>query len=90
MELHRYKEVKAKGGATMQRLGPNTYQIIAKRYDASTGAEQEPEIIPVNKVGIKSGLEQLIKQRETLDQQIASLEELEAEMIAMESEVPTP
>lgn len=82
MELHRFKELKEKGGASLQKLGPKTYQIVSKRYDASTGEELEPELQAVNIEGIDNSLKALEKQINDLTKMKEGLEQLKAEVEA--------
>lgn len=88
MELGRYKEIKEKGAASLQKLGPDTFQIVAKRYDSSTGVEQAPEIAQVNKQGLDSAIKQVEAQMKSLQDALDSLNMLKSEIDAEQPQQP--
>jgi hypothetical protein len=53
MDLLSYVASKAKGGITLTKLGPETYQIVAKKFDAATGVETYPEVLTVSRQNVK-------------------------------------
>lgn len=61
MQMEKYLERKAEGTAKLQRLGPDTYQVVARRWDAASGKELPPEIVQCNREGIGA----YVKQTET-------------------------
>ena len=58
MDLLNYAASKGKGGISLTKLGPETYQIVAKKFDAATGVETYPEILTVTRQNIKDNTTQ--------------------------------
>lgn len=88
MELARYAEAKAKGGINLQRLGLNTYQAIVTKYDEVTGAEKEPEIIPINKAGLDAAIKAQEDELANIQKQLESLQMLQADVTALDTPSP--
>ena len=53
MDLLSYAASKAKGGITLTKLGPDTYQLVAKKFDVATGIETYPEVLTVTRQNVK-------------------------------------
>ncbi len=53
MDLLSYAGSKASGGITLTKLGPETYQLVAKKFDSATGKETYPEILTITRQHVK-------------------------------------
>ena len=58
MDLLSYATSKAKGGITLTKLGPETYQLVAKKFDTATGVETYPEVLTVTRQNVKDNASQ--------------------------------
>jgi hypothetical protein len=54
MDLLSYSASKAKGGITLTKLGPETYQLVAKKFDPATGIETYPELLPLTRKDVEA------------------------------------
>lgn len=64
LKLNEYPSLKASGSASFQRLGPNTYQVLLKKYCQRSGVEQAPEVVQLTR-------EALLRIREVCQTEIA-------------------
>ena len=53
MDLLSYSSSKAKGGIILTKLGPETYQLVAKRFDTTTGIETYPEVLTITRKNVE-------------------------------------
>lgn len=88
MELSRYKELKDKGGATLQRLGPDTFQIIVRNYEQNLGDELPPELVPVNAGGVDQSIQILQERLTGVQKELDALQALKDEMTALDAAAP--
>lgn len=85
IDLRQYNDRVAKGGVSVQRLGPKSFQMIVKNFDPANGQELEPSIVPINIDGLDISIEQTQAQIADLEKAKASLTQLKVDMQAMET-----
>lgn len=71
----RYSEDKAAGNAQIVKVG-NQFIVDKKQFDPNTGAEGESRIMPIT-------VDQLEKRKEQLQAEIASIDEMIADINAL-------
>lgn len=85
IDLNKYNELVTKNAITLQRLGPQTYQLIMKRYDPATGEELPPGVMPVGKDAITGSMERIDAEITNLQTAKDNLTTLIADIDAMEA-----
>lgn len=53
MDLLSYAGSKTAGGIALTKLGPDTYQLVAKKFAAATGKETYPEVLTITRKNIE-------------------------------------
>lgn len=90
MEMNKYRQFKAKKSVTLNRLGPNTFQVVKKRFDPDEGVELPPEVVGCNREGVEAHIAQIEKGIESATADRDSLKELLDDMTASDAAAGTP
>ena len=80
MDIGKYPALKLKGSVSLQRLGPQTFQMVVKKYDPDTGKEMVPEIVSMNAEWLTATRAQIQKDIEQRQQGIAGIDAVLVDM----------
>mgnify|MGYP001605672607 CR=1 FL=1 len=52
MDMMSYVDGKANGSVTLTKIGFQTYQLVARRFDPATAKETYPELVTLNRQNV--------------------------------------
>ena len=85
MDLLSYNASKGTGGINLTKLGPETYQMVAKRFDAATGVETYPEILTITRKDIENNTAQFQKALDEAQSRVDGLAQLVKDLDALDA-----
>ena len=82
-----YVDGKAAGAVNLTKVGFETYQLVAKRFDNSTGQETYPELVTINRKSVEEAKIAAQKQLDEATKRIAGIAQLEKDLAALDTTV---
>lgn len=84
MDMLDYAEGKAEGAVALTKVGFETFQLVAKKFHATTGKETYPEITTINREAVKQAKVATQKQIDDAAVRMAGIIQLEADLDALD------
>lgn len=84
ISIAQYLAGKANGSIKLQRLGPDTYQLVKRCYCPDTGRELPPVVAQCNLGGVEPGVAAIEKKIAEEQAELAAVKTLIADMQALE------
>lgn len=85
IDLNQYNDLVSKGAVRIQRLGPDTFQMLVKRYDPANGKELPPAVMAINPAGLEESIKNTQAQIDELNKALENLKTAKTDMETMEA-----
>jgi hypothetical protein len=90
VDLVSYIEGKEAKGVTLTKLGPETYQMIAKTFNPATGRETYPEVLTIKRQNILDAKAQAEKALEEANKRVIGTIQLLSDIDALDANESKP
>ena len=85
MDMMSYIDGKAHGSVTITKVGFETYQMVAKRYDLATGKETYPELVTLNRKNVSEAQEAAAKALDESQKRVTGVAQLIKDLDALDA-----
>lgn len=85
MDMMSYVDGKAHGSVTITKVGFETYQMVAKRYDLATGKETYPELVTLNRKNVSEAQEAAAKALDEATKRVSGVAQLVKDLDALDA-----
>ncbi len=85
MDMMSYVAGKESGAVVLTKVGFETYQMVAKRFDGSTGKETFPEILSINRKAVAEASEAATKALKEAQDRINGVNALVKDLDALDA-----
>ena len=85
MDMMAYVDGKASGAVRLMKIGFETYQLVARRYDLNTGAETFPEVLTLNRKNVQEAQDAAAKALDEAQKRVAGVAQLVKDLDALDA-----
>mgnify|MGYP001617060061 CR=1 FL=1 len=85
MDMMSYVDGKANGSVTLTKVGFQTYQLVARKFDPSTGKETFPELVTLNRQNVAEAQAAAATELANATKRAAGMAQLISDLDALDS-----
>jgi hypothetical protein len=85
MDMMSYVDGKAAGSVTLAKVGFETYQMVAKRFDNATGQETYPELVTLNRKNVQEAQDAAAKALDEAQKRVVGVAALVKDLDALDA-----
>ena len=85
MDMMSYVDGKAAGSVALTKVGFETYQLVAKRFDLATGKETFPEILTLNRKNVTEAQDAATKALDEATKRVSGVAQLIKDLDALDA-----
>lgn len=84
MDMMAYVDGKASGAVKLTKVGFETYQLVAKRFDMTTGTETFPELLTLNRKNVQEAQDAAAKALDEAQKRVQGVAQLIKDLDALD------